>query len=92
MKTKILITAAIMIFGLVLQPSISNAATEIESTSFKSAMSKTIKYPAFASENGLEGTIWVNLNVLEDGTIQVNATNYSCCKEFRDQVYTQLDG
>ncbi len=88
MKTNILITTAIFLLGFLFIPNLSTANT----STFKSAISKSIKYPAFASEKGLEATVWMEMTVLEDGTIDVKATNHVCCQEFLDQVVEQLDG
>lgn len=88
MKTKTLITTAIIFLAFILIPNLSTAKT----SSFHSAISKTVKYPAFASENGLEATIWIQMIIMEDGTIEVEETNHACCQEFLDQVVSQLDG
>jgi len=88
MKTKILIITALIIAGFVLQP-FSSKAIAID---FKEALSKTIKYPAFASENSLEGTIWLCLEIDEDGQMTVKECNRSCCQKFLDEVVKQLDG
>lgn len=88
MKTKILFITGLIIAGFILQP----FTTQAESTDFKQAISKTIKYPAFATENSLEGTIWINLQVNEEGIISVKESNRTCCEKFLEQVVEQLDG
>lgn len=88
MKTKILIITGLIIAGFLLQP----FTAEAEVVDFKKAIAKTIKYPSFASENSLEGTIWVSLEVSEEGVMNVTASNRTCCQEFLNEVVKQLDG
>lgn len=88
MKTKILIITGLIIAGFILQP----FTTKAEAIDFKKALVKTVKYPAFATENNLEGTIWVSLDVNQEGVMKVKATNRSCCEKFLKEVVKQLDG
>lgn len=88
MKTKILLTTAIFLLGLVLVPNLSKA----ETIPFKKAIAKTVKYPAFASEQGIEGIVYIAMNITDEGIIEVKETNYSCCKKFVDKVIKQIDG
>ncbi len=88
MKTKTIIITALFLIGFLFQPVLAEAAT----VDFKKAISKTIKYPAKASENGMEGTIWVSLDVDANGIMSINETNHSCCDKLHDKVVEQLDG
>ena len=88
MKTKILIITGLIIAGFILQP----FTTKAEAIDFKKALVKTVKYPSFATENNLEGTIWVSLDVNQEGVMKVKATNRNCCEKFLKEVVNQLDG
>ncbi len=88
MKTRVILLAGLFLFGLIIFPS----AVDAKTVTFKEAIQKTIKYPAQASEQGFEGTVWVHLNILEDGTIKVIETNHDCCKKLYQNVVAQLNG
>lgn len=88
MKTKSLLFAGLLIVGFLFQPFLSQA----NNADFKKALSKTVKYPAQASEKGLEGTIWVSIEVDQEGTMTVNQSNHACCDKLHDKVIDQLDG
>jgi hypothetical protein len=88
MKTNMIIITAIFLLGFLIIPNISKA----ETSSFKSAISESVKYPSFASKKGLEAIILIQMAVAEDGTIAIEQTNQSCCQEFLDKVLKQLDG
>ena len=92
MKTKVLLITSIFLLGLFLTPQQSFAKEKTEKTEFEKAISSSIKYPAFASENKLEGTIWIDMTISEEGIMTVKASNHSCCKEFVDNVIEQIDG
>ncbi|MCK5776282.1 MAG: hypothetical protein KAH25_08900 [Bacteroidales bacterium] len=92
MKTKNLIITSIFLLGLFLLPQISMAAPSAEENQFKEAISSSVKYPAFASENKLEGIIWIDMTISEEGIMTVKASNHSCCKEFAEHVSQQIDG
>lgn len=88
MKTKSLLIAGLLVIGFLFQPIFSQA----NSADFKKAISKTVKYPAQASEKGLEGTIWVSIDVDEEGTMTVNQSNHACCDKLHKNVIEQLEG
>ena len=92
MKTKVLLITSIFLLGLFLTPQLSFAKKKTEQNEFKNAISHTIKYPAFASEEKIGGTIWIQMTVSEDGIMKIEASNYSCCKEFIENVKNQIDG
>ena len=92
MKTKILIITSIFLLGLFLIPQISMASPSADENQFKEAISSSVKYPAFASENKIEGTIWIDMTISEEGIMTVKASNHSCCKEFVEHVKKQIDG
>ncbi|NPD47199.1 MULTISPECIES: hypothetical protein [unclassified Lentimicrobium] len=88
MKTKTIIIIALFLVGFLFQPVLAEA----ETIDFKKALSKTVKYPAKASENGMEGTIWVSLDVDANGIMSVNESNHNCCDKLHENVVEQLDG
>jgi len=96
MKTKVLIITSIFLLGLFLKPELSFAKkkslTKTEQNDFKKAISHTIKYPTFASEEKIGGTIWIQMTVSEEGIMSIEASNYSCCEEFIENVKKQIDG
>jgi len=87
MKTKILFITALLI-GILATPIISKAMTP----KFSKAISNTIKYPAKASENKIEGTIWVSVDVDQEGIMKVVLSNHNCCDKLHKEVIKQLDG
>lgn len=88
MKTKTIMIIALFLVGFLFQPVLAEAAT----VDFKKAISQTVKYPANASENGMEGTIWVSIDVDANGFISINESNHNCCDKLHDKVVEQLDG
>ena len=92
MKTKILLITSIFLLGFFLIPQISMAEPNANEAQFKQAISSSVKYPAFASENKLEGIIWIDMTISEEGIMTVKASNHSCCKEFVEHVTEQIDG
>lgn len=88
MKTRSFLLSGLVILGLIIFPALVNA----ETSTFQKAFKKSVKYPAFASEKGAEGTVWVEIDVLPDGSMKVLESNHSCCPEMRDKVIKQLDG
>jgi len=89
MKTKILFITGLLLAAFLVSPAISSAE---ETANFSKVLSKTIKYPVNASENQLEGTIWVSIDVDENGIMTVETGNHSCCDKLYDEVIKQLDG
>lgn len=100
MKTKVLFITGLLLAAFLINPAITNAKTanaskELDSNiavDFSKALSKTIKYPVKASENQIEGTIWVSIDVDENGLMSVEQSNHSCCDKLHDEVVKQLDG
>jgi len=88
MKTRLLIATGIFLVSLLFVPNMSIAKTN----DFKTSISKTITYPTFANGKSIEATIWIQMNISKDGIIEVKETNHACCKEFLEQVVSQLDG
>jgi len=88
MKTRIILITTALLLGFLF----SSNKTSARTNSFNTAIGKTIKYPAFASENKIEGTVWVSLMVAEDGTMSVLESNHTCCAKLSDKVIAQLDG
>lgn len=88
MKTRIILITTALLLGFLFSTNKVSAKTN----TFSSAISKTIKYPAFASENKVEGTVWVSLMVADDGTMSVVESNHTCCAKLSDKVIAQLDG
>lgn len=88
MKTKTIIITALILIGFLFQTALAEAAT----VDFKKALCKTVKYPTNASENGMEGIIWVSIDVGEDGTMSINESNHNCCDQLHKNVVEQLDG
>jgi len=89
MKTKTLFITGLILAAFLVSPAISNAENSVN---FSKALSKTIKYPVKASENQIEGTIWVSIDVDANGIMSVKQSNHSCCDKLHDEVIKQLDG
>jgi len=86
MKTKALFITGLLLAAFLAGPIAANAAD------FSKALSKTIKYPVKASENQVEGTIWLSIDVDENGIMKVDESNHSCCDKLHDEVIDQLEG
>lgn len=100
MKTKTLFITGLLIAAFLVSPAISNAnsndaSAETSTTlsaDFTKSLSRTIKYPVKASENQIEGTIWVSIDVNDQGIMSVEQSNHSCCEKLHNEVVDQLDG
>jgi hypothetical protein len=88
MKTKTLLVSGLMLFTFLL----STAFAKAEPVSISKALAKTVKYPTKASENHVEGTIWLSIDVDENGIMKIDQSNHSCCDKLHDEVVKQLDG
>ena len=88
MKTKTIIITAVFLLGFLFQPVLAEAAI----VDFKKAISQTVKYPAKASENGMEGTIWVSIDIDAEGIMSVKQSNHNCCDKLHENVVEQLEG
>lgn len=88
MKTKALFIIGLLLAAFIVSPATVNA----RAADFSKALSKTIKYPVKASENQIEGTIWLSIDVDKDGIMKVDESNHSCCDKLHDDVVEQVDG
>jgi hypothetical protein len=88
MKTRTFLVTGLMVFALVL----TSAFAKAETATFSKALSKTVKYPTLASENHIEGTLWLSIDVDENGIMKIDQSNHSCCVKLHDEVIKQLDG
>ena len=88
MKTRTIIIIALFLIGFLFQPVLAEAAV----VDFKEALSQTVKYPAKASENGMEGIIWVSLDIDANGIMSVKESNHNCCDKLHEKVVKQLNG
>lgn len=77
MKTIKVITiaiVAILISGFTTYANDTNKT--VQKNQLKSILSKEVKYPAFATENFLEGSVLVQFTVNNEGKIEIDAINY----------------
>lgn len=92
MKTRVVFITGLLLAAFLISPVFTKAETNPEVPNFSKALSKTIKYPVKASENHIEGTIWVSISVDETGLMSVDQSNHTCCNKLHDEVIKQLDG
>ena len=66
-------------------------ADEDDTAMLKQTVKQAIEYPEFAVEENLEGTVWVEFSLTEDGKIKVEQLN-SDCIPLKNYVLEELDG
>lgn len=86
MKFKLFTLAAIL--GLM---SITSVMAGEDKTMVKQAVKQEIQYPDFAIEQDLQGTVWVEFTVDENGKIKVEQIN-SMCVPLKNYVLNKLEG
>jgi len=77
MKTIKIISIAIL---LIMMTGFASSAKDNNKTTqkngLKTMLAKEVKYPAFAKEKYLEGNVFVQFTVNNEGKIEINAINY----------------
>lgn len=86
MNAKLFTLAAI--FGLL---SFTSVMAEEDKTMVKQAVKQEVSYPQFAIDQELEGTVWVEFTVDENGKIKVLQIN-SVCVPLKNYVLEKLEG
>jgi TonB family protein len=90
MKKAILMTALFTLVGFsVLHAKDRNKAEESKESMVKETILHKISYPAFASEQNIEGDVYVSLTIDKDGKVNILRTN-SAIPELKDCVVEQL--
>src|SRR6056297_910818 len=86
MNAKLFTLAAI--FGFVF---FQTAIADEDKTMVKQTVQQEVDYPEFAVEEKLEGTVWVEFTINENGKIQVEKVN-SMCVPLKNYVVRKIEG
>lgn len=82
MKNVVVLVLAV-VFGL------TTMGAENTNSNLKQEIAKGIEYPEFAKENLLEGTVWLQVEVIEDSKLEVvywSATNIELGQHVKQQI------
>ena len=87
---KTLLVSILLVVGMAVAFGSQPEPKEAQATKLRKEVYQKVKYPAVASENEVEGDVWVSFKVDEKGKIKVHDAS-SLEKSLRDDVVKQLN-